>query len=80
MKGHRLPDETDWSGKLAHGTYWRRNDRWYCITPVGQFGDLSKHAIAEHEDGTITVSPSILVTGGGESWHGFLECGLWREC
>ncbi len=43
--------------------------------------DLSKHQVVEHEDGTITVSPSILIRRGhtGEQWHGFLERGVWRE-
>lgn len=42
----------------------------------------SIHAITEHEDGTITVSPSILLTGpdGEEVYHGFLERGAWRSC
>lgn len=40
---------------------------------------LVTHSIVEHEDGTITVSPSILVTGG-EEWHGYLERGIWRSC
>lgn len=34
-------------------------------------------AITEHEDGTLSLSPSILNSGG---WHGFLERGWWREC
>lgn len=41
--------------------------------------NLSRHTVVEHEDGTITVSPSILITGGGRSWHGYLERGVWRE-
>jgi hypothetical protein len=37
--------------------------------------------VTEHEDGTITVSPSILQYGvdGSEFWHGYLERGIWRE-
>lgn len=32
------------------------------------------------EDGTITVSPSILISHWeGRSWHGYLERGVWRE-
>ena len=80
MTATRLPDGTDWSSMLPHGSYWKRDGRWLCITPNGHFGDVSKHAITEHADMTITVSPSILVTGGGESWHGYLERGVWREC
>lgn len=42
---------------------------------------LAEHEVTEHEDGTITVSPSILVghTDGAEGWHGYLEHGIWRE-
>jgi hypothetical protein len=47
-------------------------------------GSLAKHDVIEHEDGTITVSPSILITGyEGDhqvQWHGYLERGRWREC
>ena len=41
-------------------------------------GGLENHDVTEHEDGTITVSPSILITGEGGSWHGYLELGVWR--
>lgn len=38
--------------------------------------------LTEHEDGTITTSPSILAhaTGDATEWHGYLERGVWREC
>lgn len=54
---------------------------WYCCTPNGEYGNLSNHTVTEYEDGTITVSPSILVTNTNEEtlWHGFLEHGIWRE-
>lgn len=49
-------------------------------TPNGHVGDLSQHEVTAHEDGTITVSPSILVTDdSGELWHGYLERGVWRS-
>lgn len=51
---------------------------WSVCTPNGLFGNLGKHEVIEHDDGTITVSPSILVRGD-EEWHGFLENGVWRE-
>jgi hypothetical protein len=37
---------------------------WFCCTPNGQLGNLGAHHVEEHHDGSITVSPSILVTGG----------------
>lgn len=71
-------------GKMTHEHGWS----WYCCVPghnsIGEFmlGDLSKHDVTEHEDGTLTVSPSILIGGQGTSlptWHGYLERGVWRE-
>jgi hypothetical protein len=55
---------------------------WYCVTPNGHAGNLAAHDVTEHEDGTITVSPSILVSNlqQGELWHGYLERGVWRSC
>jgi hypothetical protein len=48
--------------------------------PGNHMGDLSEHEVTEHEDGTITVSPSILINDGRDEWHGFIERGVWREC
>lgn len=64
------------------GDYWTGPLGWAAKLPNGLRCGLSKHTVTEHEDGTITVSPSILTTNGegGESWHGFLEKGVWREC
>jgi hypothetical protein len=42
-------------------------------------GRLSGHQVVEHEDGTITVSPSILTGRGERQWHGYLEHGVWRQ-
>ncbi len=68
---------------LAEGQYGKHpNGTWYARPPGSMMGNLSNHEVTEHEDGTITVSPSILVTelGSGKQWHGFLEHGIWREC
>lgn len=72
-------------GLLKPGEYAKHpeTDVWYCSTPNGHYGNLVAHDVTEHEDGTITVSPSILVTtgrGDRELWHGYLERGVWREC
>lgn len=68
---------------------WTPDGVWFCRTPGGEgehqrfTGNLSRHDVVEHDDGTITVSPSILVNSrwAGEefSWHGYLERGIWRE-
>jgi hypothetical protein len=78
MQGKRLPDESPphLYNPLEYGKY---NGIFYCLTPNALLGNLANHTIIEHEDGTITVSPSILVGNGDISWHGFIENGLWRE-
>jgi len=50
---------------------------WYVRDPAGRVGALRDHTVIEHEDGTISVSPSILDPSPG-GWHGFLERGEWR--
>lgn len=52
---------------------------WLCRPPGQHLGSLKNHDVTEHDDGTITVSPSILITDGETTWHGFLERGVWRE-
>lgn len=84
LQGQRMPtggDPVAW----PNGGYGRFADRWFCKTPGGYLGDLTRHDVVEHEDGTLTVSPSILVSERRqgehvELWHGYLERGVWREC
>lgn len=68
---------------LEMGEYGKNPEGlWFCRVPAEGFGTggLGKHTITEHEDGTITVSPSILSTGHNDrQWHGYLERGVWRE-
>ena len=79
---------------LQPGEYGRHphDGHWYARVPHdfpdgdSIFANLSNHDITEHEDGTITVSPSILVTAGRNSktgnerrWHGYLHEGVWYE-
>lgn len=51
---------------------------WYAMAPNGDIGAILQkhHTVAEHEDGTITVTPSLVMPGG---WHGFLHAGVWSE-
>lgn len=77
--------------EFEEGDYGLWEGRWFCRapSPVGRpdlyfTGNLGNHQVAEHEDGTITVSPSILIGPGaigreGPTWHGYLERGVWRE-
>lgn len=73
----------DWTGAPPEpGIYWQDapTGKWYGATPRSGYhiAGLEKHQVVEHEDGTITVSPSILVDGEWQ-WHGYLEHGVWRE-
>lgn len=60
------------------------NGKWWVRAPIEGdlylIGSLTKHNVTVNEDGTITVSPSILITHwNGTTWHGYLERGVWRE-
>lgn len=65
---------------LNKGEYGKSEGIWYCRTPNGHLGCLKNHSVQENQDGTITVSPSILVTDSKEEWHGFLVDGVWKPC
>ena len=94
MQGRRVypPEPTDdvqdpLPDDLQEGDYWYDPvvKHWMFVCPVKglPIANLSNHQVIEHEDKTITVSPSILTHGhyNGEhvSWHGYLERGIWRE-
>lgn len=96
MLGRRLPDSVDgvydnlqpgdyvkirvkrdWSD-VAAGTWI-----WIVKSPTGTMCYLNdQHTFVEHDDGTLTVSPSIQMYGEMRrpTWHGYLERGVWREC
>lgn len=65
-------------------SYYKSVIGWRFYHPAVGLGSLSNHTVVEHEDGTITVSPSILLqtksNGKVVSVHGFLEKGIWRDC
>jgi hypothetical protein len=101
MMGRRVqPNADGWLPNLEPGDYGRiaeahraayvgRSD-WHGCTPNGHLCNLGGHEVVEHEDGTITASPSILVSSSRwdeqqqtmvrfQAWHGYLEKGIWRE-
>lgn len=59
--------------------HWR-GPYWLVCSPNGHVGSLAAHTVVEHEDGTITASPSILIHDGKGTtfWHGYLERGVFR--
>lgn len=86
MTGRRRPDETKlW--ELEAGDYCQHGGAWYVCLPSGVgpckltgHGRDDDWTVAAHDDGTITVSPSIHDVGTPNGWHGYLERGVWREC
>ncbi len=71
MIGQRLADGFDCTvaaldalglNETPRGAYWRdEHSVWSVCTPNGRIGSFAKHTVVEYEDGTITVSPSVLV-------------------
>lgn len=67
--GSYMKVSTDWDGFAG-------SVLWYIRDPDGGIGTIRSHTVTEHEDGTITVAPSIVAPGG---YHGWLEHGVWRR-
>jgi len=65
---------------VGEGKEW---DEWWFYMPGCGLGRLAKHQVTEHEDGSITASPSILLEGHWDgkpmTKHGYLERGVWRD-
>ena len=82
--GRRVECNAGGGFKLEPGDYVKLpSGKFMSRVPEPEFhtGSLEGHNVVEHEDGTITVSPSILHTEPNVGqWHGFLEKGVWREC
>lgn len=80
MKGRRVYPDPQGFLFLEEGDYgFDPIAGHWSARPFGQHtGSLEEHDVMEHEDGTITVSPSILIEGETR-WHGYLEAGVWRE-
>lgn len=79
MKGARKSPDENGQLFLADGEYGKgANGIWYARPPGYHMGNLLGHNVVEHNDGTITVSPSILISDGQTQWHGYLERGEWR--
>ncbi len=82
-QGRRVYYDGEDCYKLEPGDYVKVSTIFIARVPELCFhnGNLSGHCIVEHEDGTITASPSIMHKEPNVgNWHGFLEHGVWREC
>lgn len=79
IKGRGRPDGTP-PQDLEPGDYALYEGQWWAMLPVA--GRPTPHVlddrwtVEEHEDGTITVEPSI--TDEFMGWHGRLERGVWK--
>lgn len=83
MTGRRVREFSD-PTEFVPGDYGYWHDHWVAETPNGHGANLASHRVTEHEDGTITVSPSIAVSTSVNGkpvqvYHGWLERGVWRD-
>lgn len=79
-KGTRRPDGTP-VNQLQVGEYALcapKANNWLGVAPSGDVANLLRHEVRVNDDGTITVAPSIHVTGKSD-WHGHLTDGVWIE-
>lgn len=96
MKGRRIPDGSPILAVTLPGDYLLLPDRQavWCMLPNGvvnripckeahheRSGEGPVWGLEEHDDGTLTLTPSINLHPGPthSGWHGFLERGEWRE-
>lgn len=87
MQGKRVYANSEgWLPSLAPGEYGKAThkdvvntylDRWIARCPDGSNIAINPHVhkIIEHDDGSISVTPSIV----SSTWHGWLEKGVWRS-
>ena len=65
-----------WVTQEADGQEKSPQWQWWMYPPDGKLGVLTQHAVTEHLDGSVSVTPSILQVG---TWHGWLVHGQWEE-
>jgi hypothetical protein len=83
VRGRRVYPNAEGRLFLSEGDYGKDADGWWNVRPpssgagfiTGPKSGAGDWQVTEHEDGTITASPSI-DTG---SWHGHLRAGVWVE-
>jgi hypothetical protein len=105
--GEPGPGWDEWGGKADSpkqapaGAYMKVTSRrqdggewvlWYIRDPEGRVGSIGRnHTVVEHDDGTITVAPSLdhkreewsddteFAKIAGQGWHGWLRNGVWES-
>lgn len=81
-QGRRVPSDTaPWD--LEPGDYMVTEDgvAWVRLPNGVGPSRLEGWGLEEHDDGTITLTPSIqdVPADGSPGWHGYIERGVWRE-
>ncbi len=78
IKGTRCYPDANGHLWLPPASYGKDADGiWNARAPRGGSGILDGHTVVEHDDGTITISPSLDLPG---IWHGFLRAGVFEKC
>lgn len=75
----RRRDSDDYLNLEAGDYTVREGVAWVCLPSGAGPSNLRTWDLTEHDDGTITVSPSIQDVSVANGWHGYLENGVWRE-
>lgn len=70
----RASDEPGWVRVQPTDRAAKLGIAWQVRAPDGRVGSIRPevHTVEEHEDGTITMSPSLMMPSG---WHGWLRRG-----
>lgn len=92
---HTLADQRWWNNSGMQDPKFNQNltgTVWSYKDPNGKYGMMSIHTVREEADGTISVRPgdgssnSILNTWEvidrpdlTQTWHGYIEHGVWKE-
>lgn len=94
MKGTRVMPDADGRlrdllpGEYGHATLSREYIKedspcnwWVICAPNGASCSLSPkiHQLVENPDGTLTVTPSILINFAEPHWHGYLVNGEFKD-
>jgi hypothetical protein len=71
-------------GEIPEGGYAKVSGKWWVRPPGRRRAAVitgEHHEVIEHDDGTITVSPSIVFStpDRDDYWHGWLRHGEWVE-
>lgn len=82
MQGRHVADNTD-ARQAKPGDYWwndwtGKRELWF-RDPHGDAGRVTTHTVEEHDDGTVSVAPSIAPKPGEDGYHGLLTQGVWSD-